>query len=493
MSAATPYATIIVPIIDRHETLALSIPTALAQRRRDIEVFIACSGASRRVLELAHDFARRDNRVQVLDLPPSSLSTSKARAEAVKRARSDRLCILQDDDILFPNHIETMGALLDNSDFATTVTMAATLSGRVLAWPCTFGTPAYRELYRAGASKVLYEAHYAFRRSSYERLGVGWEHQTSSGGMSRRLLDMHVNHSDSVRWASATTPTALSLNSAPRTHMTNAQRADEMTAWTERIAAGVSADSLLARSTYAPMFGRHLQKDPPRPGTSLPQHLNRYGLRVRDQPSDGGALELVLSDRQYAALETLYQLYGHGKPDPAAVAVMVADMVEPFAGSGLQMSFLRLLVQIYGVPGATEIVSRAASAQTDAYSGSLLAAAIAWLRLRDSDVPGAVRYWQQAETLSGLAAKSASDIAVAVAIAEGRSGDAIKILESKIAAKRARASHYSKLVEIQLQHSPTQAVATLREGLAEFPEAKRLVVLAQKLLPDDQSIPRSNE
>ena len=77
--------------------------------------------------------------MRVLDLPPSPVGTAVARA--VKQARSDRLCILQDDDIWFPNHIEAMGALLDDSDFATTVSMAATLSGRVMAWPCTFEPP----------------------------------------------------------------------------------------------------------------------------------------------------------------------------------------------------------------------------------------------------------------------------------------------------------------------------------------------------------------
>jgi hypothetical protein len=487
-----PYATIIVPIIDRHETLAVSVPTALAQSRRDIEVFITCSGATRAVLDVAQEFARRDNRVQVLDLPPSPFGTAMARAEAVKQARSDRLCILQDDDIWFPNHIETMGALLDHSDFATTVSMAATLSGRVMSWPCTFEVPRYRELYRTGGSKVLYEAHFAFRRSSYERLHVGWEHQTF-GGSSRRLLDAHVNDAGSVRWASATTPTALSLNSPPRARMTTIQRADEMTVWQDRITAGVTAESLLSRSTYAPMFGLHLHKNPPQRSEPMFQYLYRLGLRVCGQPTGGKALELELSERQHADLETLFCLHSHGKPGPAAVSCMVADMVEPFAGRDMQMSFLNLLVRVYGLPGATEIVSTAASAETGAYAGALLQAGMAWLRLRDMDIPGAGRYWREAEKLSRLAAQSAVEIAVAVAVAEGRNDDAIKFLACEIAARRARPYHFSQLVELQVRHSPEQAAATLREGLAEFPGAKALVLLARKVLPDYHPAPRSKD
>jgi hypothetical protein len=84
MSMATPYATIIVPIIDRAETLAISLETGLAQDRLDIELLIACSGASSEAPKCAHAFAHRDARVRVLDLPSSPVSTASARAEALR-------------------------------------------------------------------------------------------------------------------------------------------------------------------------------------------------------------------------------------------------------------------------------------------------------------------------------------------------------------------------------------------------------------------------
>jgi glycosyltransferase involved in cell wall biosynthesis len=183
----SPYATIIVPIIDRAETLAVSVETGLAQTCRNIEFLIACCGATRQVLDVAHGFARRDNRVSVIDAPASPVSTATARAEALRRARSDRIFILQDDDLWFPHHVDTFGALLDGSDIATSVTMAATLSGGTVAWPCTFENFNYRSAYAKGLGKALYEAHYAFRRSCYDKLDVGW-HRQISGDCSGRLI-----------------------------------------------------------------------------------------------------------------------------------------------------------------------------------------------------------------------------------------------------------------------------------------------------------------
>jgi hypothetical protein len=54
-----PYATILVPIIDRAETLAIGVETGLAQTCRDIEILIVCSGATRAVLEVAHGVGAR--------------------------------------------------------------------------------------------------------------------------------------------------------------------------------------------------------------------------------------------------------------------------------------------------------------------------------------------------------------------------------------------------------------------------------------------------
>lgn len=488
----SPYATVIVPIIDRAETLAVGVETGLAQSCQNIEILITCSGATQPVLAVAHDFARRDGRVKVLDLPRSAVSTAQARAEALRRSRSDRIFILQDDDLWFPNHVETLGALLDRGDFATTVSMAATLSGNVAAWPCTFGHPNYRSAFINGAPKALYEAHYAFRRSSYDRLAVNWEHQTSRD-CSRRLLEAHIARADTVRWASAVVPTALSLNTPPRARMTTPQRAKEMLVLRKRIEAGETAEKWLAQASYAPMFEGLLQHDPPAPGNSLPQHLMRYGLRISEDNnsssgSDDGALQIALTDRQREDLATLFTLSSGIIAESGLTTRIVADMLEPFASSDIRLPFINLLWQTYGPPSAIDIVSAAIAAETNTYRLALLEAALGFLLLKNRDVDGAGRHWRAAEVACSVAAASSWEIAVSIALADGRNAEATNLLSSEIEAGRAHPRHFATLVEVQLARSErTQAVATMRRGLAAFPAASRLLALAQKMVLDDGS------
>ena len=74
-------------------------------------ILVTGSGATSEVLELGRPLRREDERIRILDLPSSPVSTAAARARALSEARSDRIFILQDDDLWFPDHVEILGAL----------------------------------------------------------------------------------------------------------------------------------------------------------------------------------------------------------------------------------------------------------------------------------------------------------------------------------------------------------------------------------------------
>ena len=116
MSMATPYATIIVPIVDRAETLAISLETR------------ACAGsAGYRAADRLFRCIVRSPQVRPC-LRASRCSRSRAGLalqpgqhceRAGGSAPLDRILILQDDDLWFPHHVTTLGAMLDDADFAT--------------------------------------------------------------------------------------------------------------------------------------------------------------------------------------------------------------------------------------------------------------------------------------------------------------------------------------------------------------------------------------
>ncbi len=426
---SSPYATILTPIIDRAETLAEAIPTGLDQTEPDVELLVTCSGATAEVLEVAHRFARQDDRVRVLDLPPSPVLTGAARAEAVRQARSDRIFILPDDDLWLPDHVRTLGGLLDNADLATNVSVAATLSGGLVAWPCTFHAAPYRDLYRRGAPKVLYEAHYAFRRSLYERLDVAWE-RLAINSCSRHLLDLIIDNTADVRIASSSAATSLSLNSPPRRGMTIVDRAAEMRVWKSRLCHCSDLTGLLPAASYVPILALLLKVEPPAKGLPLADYLGPLGLRLPGSPEGGDAIVLPVDDRQIRELETLMVL-SSGQPTGFDEALRLAvDLIEPYSSSRPRLGLIdSILVGALGIGPTAELFRSAAAVEEHPRRAAMAKLGLCHCLLEMSDYEAAVVAWSEAEALSPATAMSSPLVAVQTLVRTGRAAEAMVLVD----------------------------------------------------------------
>ena len=426
---SSPYATILTPIIDRAETLAEAIPTGLDQTEPDIELLVTCSGATAEVLEVAHRFARQDDRVRVLDLPPSPVLTGAARAEALRQARSDRIFILPDDDLWLPDHVRTLGGLLDNADFATNMSVAATLSGGLVAWPTTFNSARYRDLYRRGAPKVLYEAHYAFRRSAYEKLNVAWE-RLAINSCSRHLLDLIIENIADVRLASSSAATSLSINSPPRKGMTIAERAAEMRAWKSGLTGCSDLTGLLPKVSYVPMLALLLKVEPPAQGLRLADYLAPLGLRLPGSPDGGDAIVLPVDERQSRDLGTLMVL-ASGQPTGLGEALRVAvDLIESYSGSRPRLGLINsILIGALGIETTAELFRAAAAREEHPRRAAIAKLGRCHCLLEMSDYEAAVGTWSEAEALSPATAMSSPLIAVQTLLLSGRAKEAMSLVD----------------------------------------------------------------
>jgi hypothetical protein len=262
-----------------------------------------------------------------------------------------------------------------------------------------------------------------------------------------------------------------------------------MLTWKRRIIAGETAESLLSRARFAPMFDSLLRTERPESNDTLAKYLMRFGLHIpNDEPTsaeiDGSTrepLKLILTDRQRRDLTTLLDL-SHGTPIEAGrVAPMVADMLETFATRSPRMTFIDRLRDLYGSIGAIDIVKTSVEGEADSYRRALLEAALASLHLKIKDVASAGRHWRTVESLSPIAATSSFETAASVALAEKRPNEATAILELAIAGGSGHPRHYVQLIRVQLaSQSRMDAVETLRQGLCAFPTDERLLQLARK-------------
>ena len=115
-SMKTPYATVILPTLNRWSTLPWSLASVQAQTETSLEIFVVLDGALPACREIAVTAARADKRIQVLDLPKDPGSGERNVDFAISQTCSDRIFYIDDDDLWLPNHVERLGPLLEQAD-----------------------------------------------------------------------------------------------------------------------------------------------------------------------------------------------------------------------------------------------------------------------------------------------------------------------------------------------------------------------------------------
>ena len=123
-------ATVIIPTHEHGALLRLAARSVLTQTVEDIEAFIILDGAdddTRAAAESVSD----DDRVRIVDRPKGQRYGEAYRHEVLAGARGEIVCYLADDDLWFPDHLEYLAGLLQESDFANSLSLVDMPDGRV--------------------------------------------------------------------------------------------------------------------------------------------------------------------------------------------------------------------------------------------------------------------------------------------------------------------------------------------------------------------------
>src|SRR6476661_8866865 len=111
-----PYASVILPTLDRAATLPFALASVQAQTEAYLEILLVLDGATAACRDVARAAARADVRIRVLDLPKGHGDGSESVDRAVRQAAAPRIFYIDDDDLWLPEHVARLGPLLDAHD-----------------------------------------------------------------------------------------------------------------------------------------------------------------------------------------------------------------------------------------------------------------------------------------------------------------------------------------------------------------------------------------
>lgn len=190
-----------------------------------------------------------DRRVSFLDWPKAPLNGGANRDRAVREAMADRIFYSDDDDLLLPHHVATLGSALDGWDVVDTPVVGVRPDGRVDVGLHNSADATIRSMLALNTFKAVFDTHLAHTKSSYLRLDAPWASGSAGDAISHLLHS--IASSPSIKWRTIHRITALSFHGARRVTMSDAPRRAELQLWMETAARAGSEDNIRQTCSYA--------------------------------------------------------------------------------------------------------------------------------------------------------------------------------------------------------------------------------------------------
>jgi len=241
-SPARCRASVLIPTHDHYHTLDLAVGSALRQTVQEIEVLIVGDGVTAELREVALRLENQDERVRFLDLPKGPHHGEPHRDAVIRQATSDVICYLCDDDLLLPEHVADMVALLAEADLANSLNGHLSADGRFIPYPSDLASAEYRVWSRHPTRNAVSVTGTAHTVEAYLRLPVGWEVPPSGWDPDHYLWQKFLDD-PALRSVTSSRVTALQFPSHVdgRSAWTGDQRRAELLQWSEVLVEPVAA------------------------------------------------------------------------------------------------------------------------------------------------------------------------------------------------------------------------------------------------------------
>ena len=207
-----PLTAILIPTHDHVGTIDLAVRSALEQTVADLEVLVVGDGVGEGMRELVAGIARREPQVRFLDLPKGPHHGEVHRAAAIETTRAGTVCYLCDDDLLLPDHVESMLELLADADLAHSQNGYFDPEGDWHSYIADLSSPAFRAWMLEPGNNAVSLTGTAHTVSAYRRLPHGWR-TTPAGYWPDQYMWQQFLTEPWVRAKTATRVTALQFPS----------------------------------------------------------------------------------------------------------------------------------------------------------------------------------------------------------------------------------------------------------------------------------------
>lgn len=237
-SENTVDATVIIPTIaGRGPLLPYSIGSVLAQSITQIEVFVIGDGVDDEARQIIEELQAKDARIRFFDHGKHAGRGEPNRHTALAEAHGRIVCYLCDRDLMLPNHIETMLALLVEADFAHTLISAISPKGQPM-----FRTALHLAdiedrkwiLEQACAENGIPLSFAGHTMEMYRKLPHGWRTTPPGKGTDVYMWEQFIAQPE-CRAISSSVPTVLYFPRYWRSEWTTDQKLHELKAWRQRM------------------------------------------------------------------------------------------------------------------------------------------------------------------------------------------------------------------------------------------------------------------
>jgi hypothetical protein len=268
-------ALVVVPTHNHPLLLPLAVQSARAQSVEELRIVVIGDGVGDDTRDCMAPLMRADDRIDFLDLPKAGRTGERHRDQVVRSTDAAIVTYLCDDDLLAPDHVTTMRALLDDADLAHPLRVFVTLDGAIHCDAIDLGDPAWRALELAGKSLVGLTG-LAHTTEAYRRLPYGWRETPED-----RHTDQYMIHQFLAqpwcRVAAGEHPTMLNFPAPLRLSMTDQQRQQELETWVQRLGA---VDGWARLSTEADASFRRAAQADRRSAMECGDLLHNANLRI---------------------------------------------------------------------------------------------------------------------------------------------------------------------------------------------------------------------
>lgn len=249
-------ATVIIPTTgDRGDLLRFSVASVRNQTVQDFEVHIIGDGVSSAARDVIAELTIDDSRIFFHDFPKHERRGEPYRHQVIKHSSGRNIFYLCDRDLMLPNHIETLCALLRNYNFASTSHINVRKDKRLTINQQVgyFGPGSQVEARSRLVGNLSCVAH---SREMYDRLAFGWRTTPIGKATDIHMWEQFIAH-PACRTFSSPRPTVMYFKRGDHPGDPVEERAKELAFWSEIISTHQGIDDVFWTALGGLMLERH--------------------------------------------------------------------------------------------------------------------------------------------------------------------------------------------------------------------------------------------